>query len=95
MTILIPELVPPLLNQIVESEIKHTKFGFSQGICKVKCVLNKDLVYPRECITIKCDVDNSACKKPVENYVTKLVRRFEIINMAKKGKPIYLHDQTI
>jgi hypothetical protein len=95
LTILIPEIVPPLLNQVIESDIKHSKMGFSQGVCKVKCTLNKDTVYPRDCVTINCTVDNSACKKPVEKYITKLVRRFEIINLAKKGKPIYMYDQTI
>jgi len=57
---------------------------FKQGACKAKCKLNTDVVFPKDILIANCDIDNRACKKPIEKYILKLVRRIEIINLTKK-----------
>jgi hypothetical protein len=68
---------------------------FNSGRVSVKAVLNKDIMYPRDCANITLHVDNSKCKKAVEKYNCKLIRRTEVLNLGKKGKPIYMNDTVI
>jgi len=69
---------------------------FSNGECKVTTVLKSDLLYPRQSIELKIDIDNQKCSKPLERYLGTLARRIEVVNMAKKNKaPFYFHDEEI
>ena len=87
----------PILNQKMEvTGSPKEKLIIKKGKCTASCTLNQDVVYPRDSLKLSVKVDNSACKKPVEKYICKLIRRVEYYNLIKKQKkPMYTNEKII
>ena len=65
---------------------------FGNGTCNLTCVLEKDMLYPRELISLQIYVDNSLCKRKIDKYTVRFVRRVQLLNGPQV---VYLNDQII
>lgn len=61
------------------------------GTCSYVCTFEKDIIYPKDNIVVKVDVDNSKCSKKIDKYKIKLLRRTQVFNL-KTSKAIYTND---
>lgn len=54
------------------------------------CVLEKDILYPRDSINLQVYLDNSKCKRKVEKYTVRFVKR---VQFFEKNKIVFLNDE--
>lgn len=90
--ILAPEFSQALENQSVEvsSKIKSMSI-MGAGNCKYVCTFDKDVLFPKDSLSITVNIDNTKCSKKIEKYKVKLIRRTQVFN-TKTAKPIYTND---
>ena len=93
-TIIAPEICPPLYGQVVKIEEKVTSMMMNKGRCRVTCELNKDSFYPRESVVISSTFDNTDCKKQIEKYTAVLLRRVQVFNVSA-DKLFFQRDQVL
>lgn len=86
-----PEFCEPIWNQqlVVKQNIRRLKV-FGQGACIMTCVLEKDILYPRDSINLQVYLDNSKCKRKVEKYTVRFVKR---VQFFEKNKIVFLNDE--
>lgn len=82
------------MNQKLEVSSKIKSMLVGCGTCKYACTFEKDVLYPKEKVNLKIEIDNSKCSKKIDKYKVKLLRRTQVINL-KSVKPIYTNDQII
>ena len=76
LTIITPEFAAPMMNQEVSVSSKVKSMGLmGAGVCSYVCTFEKDVLYPKENINLKVNIDNSKCSKKIDKYKIKLLRR--------------------
>ena len=76
LSVLTPEFSPPIYDQQVFLKQGLRKMGiFNYGTSSVTCVLQKDVLYPKEILSLQAWIDNSQCNKPVKQCTARLLRR--------------------
>ena len=91
-TVITPEFSAPILNQEIKISSKVKTMGImGAGNCSYVCKFEKDVLYPKDTIKLKVNIDNTGCSKKVEKYKIKLLRRTQVFN-PKNSKPIYTND---
>lgn len=75
-TVITPEYSKPILNQkvSVSSKVKSMSL-MGAGTCSYVCTFEKDILYPKDSISLTVEVDNSKSSKKIEKYKIKLLRR--------------------
>jgi sporulation-control protein spo0M len=63
----------------------------SSGTCEYTVKFEKDVLYPRDVIKLKVDINNTKCSKKIDKYKIKLLRRTQVFNL-KTNKAIYTND---
>lgn len=76
LTIITPEFAAPMMNQevSVSSKVKSMSL-MGAGVCSYVCTFEKDVLYPKENINLKVEIDNTKCSKKIDKYKIKLLRR--------------------
>ena len=67
---------------------------FNYGISTLTCVLQKDVLYPKEVLSLQAWIDNSKCKKIVQKYTARFLRRLQVFNI-NENKPVFFTDQIL
>ena len=73
-------------------EMQVGGLGMFTSTSKAKIWLEKKRFHPGEHIKIHFDIDNTQCKKPVEKFKTKLVRRVYVFSGRDGGQNAPLFD---
>ena len=89
--VMTPEFCEPIWNQqlVVKQNIRRLKV-FGQGACIMTCVLEKDILYPRDSINLQVYLDNTKCKRKIEKYTIRFVKR---VQFFEKNKVVFLNDE--
>lgn len=81
-TVITPEFSQPILNQKVEVSSKVKSMSLTgAGTCSYVATFEKDILYPKDTVSITVDVDNTKSKKKIEKYKIKLLRRTQVFNL--------------
>ena len=111
-TVLAPEFSPPIYEQEMKVNNKIKSMGIlSYGNCALTSVLYKDVLFPKEPISLRSCVDNQKCKRNILKYTVRILRRIQVFgdnkdkienekktpipNDKNKVKPLYFTDHTV
>jgi hypothetical protein len=64
------------------------------GLSSFTCVLQKDVLYPKEILSLNVWIDNTKCRKSIEKYTARLLRRIQVFNL-EKNEPVFFTDQIM
>ena len=80
-----------------ELEMKVGGMGMFTSMSKAKIWLEKERFHPGEHIRIHFDIDNTQCKKPVEKFKAKMVRKCFVYSGREGGQnsPIFETQEYI
>ena len=63
-------------------------------MCRISCTVEKDLIVPKEDVTIHATFDNSNCQLPIEKYLIRVLRRIQVFKDDGKELLFVKDDYT-